>query len=151
MRPVTKSWRFRIFTAPFDVITAEFKNRKALNFNIEKNKTPKQKPYKKSPNPNPSSNHNLQKINCKLFSPAATKNQITSHNVHKIKCKILVEGANGPTTAAADDILESKGVFVIPDFLANAGGATCSYLEWVLERMGNLWRDDRVSSPVTDS
>jgi len=61
-----------------------------------------------------------------LFRPLP-ENQITSHNAERIKCKVLAEGANGPTTAAADEILHRKGIFVIPDILANAGGVTVSY------------------------
>src|SRR5262249_14209369 len=65
------------------------------------------------PSAEPVSNHELLEIDCEVLLPAATENQITSHNAHRIKCKILAEGANGPTTAAADEVLESKGVFVI--------------------------------------
>src|SRR6476661_5043148 len=68
---------------------------------------------------------------CEILIPAATENQITSRNVDRVKCKILAEGANGPTTAAADEVLADQGVFVIPDILANAGGVTTSYFEWV--------------------
>ena len=98
----------------------------------------------------PVSNHELLELDCQVLLPAATENQITSHNAHKIKCKILAEGANGPTTAAADDILESKGVFVIPDILANAGGVTCSYFEWVQDRMGYFWKEDLVNERLQD-
>src|SRR5258708_7999711 len=66
---------------------------------------------------------------CEILIPAATENVITSRNVNRVKCRILAEGANGPTTSAADDILSDKGVFVIPDILANAGGVTTSYFE----------------------
>src|ERR1700677_1638379 len=73
---------------------------------------------------------------CDILIPAATENQITSRNADRIKCKILAEGANGPTTASADEILADKGVFVIPDILCNAGGVTTSYFEWVQDRQG---------------
>ncbi len=96
------------------------------------------------------SNQELLELDCDVLVPAATENQITSHNAHKIRCRILAEGANGPTTAAADDILESKGVFVIPDILANAGGVTCSYFEWVQDRMGYFWREDMVNERLQD-
>jgi glutamate dehydrogenase (NAD(P)+) len=96
------------------------------------------------------SNHELLELDCEVLVPAATENQITSHNAAKIKCKILAEGANGPTTAAADDILESKGVFVIPDILANAGGVTCSYFEWVQDRMGYFWKEELVNERLQD-
>ena len=98
----------------------------------------------------PVSNHELLEIDCEVLLPAATENQITSHNAHRIKCKILAEGANGPTTAAADGILESKGVFVIPDILANAGGVTCSYFEWVQDRMGYFWKEEMVNERLKD-
>ncbi|HWQ32117.1 MAG TPA: Glu/Leu/Phe/Val dehydrogenase [Blastocatellia bacterium] len=98
----------------------------------------------------PVSNQELLELDCDVLVPAATENQITSHNADRIKCRILAEGANGPTTAAADDILESKGVFVIPDILANAGGVTCSYFEWVQDRMGYFWREDLVNERLQD-
>ena len=92
----------------------------------------------------------LLELDCEVLLPAATENQITSQNANKIKCRILAEGANGPTTAAADDILERKGVFVIPDILANAGGVTCSYFEWVQDRMGYFWKEDVVNERLKD-
>jgi glutamate dehydrogenase (NAD(P)+) len=108
------------------------------------------KSYEKYPSAEPVSNHELLEIDCEVLLPAATENQITSHNAHKVKCRILAEGANGPTTAAADNILESKGVFVIPDILANAGGVTCSYFEWVQDRMGYFWKEDMVNERLKD-
>ncbi len=76
---------------------------------------------------------------CEILLPAATESVITSKNAHKIKAKLLVEGANSPTTSPADDILFERGVFVIPDILANAGGVTVSYFEWVQDRQGYFW------------
>ena len=70
---------------------------------------------------------------------------INSHNAAKIKARILVEGANGPTTPPADDILFDRGVFVIPDILANAGGVTVSYFEWVQDRQGYFWTEGMVN------
>jgi glutamate dehydrogenase (NAD(P)+) len=92
------------------------------------------------------SNEELLEMECEILVPAATENQITSHNADRIKCKILAEGANGPTTSEADDILAEKGVFVIPDILANAGGVTVSYFEWVQDRMGYFWNEQTVNS-----
>ena len=96
------------------------------------------------------SNQELLELECDVLVPAATENQITSQNADRIKCKVLAEGANGPTTAGADEILHSKGVFVIPDILANAGGVTVSYFEWVQDRMGYFWREDVVNERLQD-
>ena len=85
---------------------------------------------------------------CEILIPAATENQITSRNVDQVKCKILAEGANGPTTAAADEVLAEKGVFVIPDILANAGGVTTSYFEWVQDRQGYFWSEEMVNEQL---
>ena len=96
------------------------------------------------------SNAELLELDCDVLVPAATENQITSHNAHRIKCKVLAEGANGPTTAGADEILHQQGVFVIPDILANAGGVTVSYFEWVQDRMGYFWREDVVNQRLEE-
>jgi glutamate dehydrogenase (NAD(P)+) len=85
---------------------------------------------------------------CDILIPAATENQITSRNADRVKCKILAEGANGPTTAAADEILAEKGVFVIPDILCNAGGVTTSYFEWVQDRQGYFWKESLVNEQL---
>jgi len=95
-------------------------------------------------------NHELLELECDVLVPAATENQITSQNADRLKCKVLAEGANGPTTAAADEILHEKGIFVIPDILANAGGVTVSYFEWVQDRMGYFWREDVVNERLQD-
>ncbi len=125
-------------------------NSKGMNIPDVMNYLIKHKTFEKYPNAEPISNHELLELDCEVLLPAATENQITSHNVHKIKCKILAEGANGPTTAAADDILESNGIFVIPDILANAGGVTCSYFEWVQDRMGYFWKEALVNERLKD-
>ncbi len=87
---------------------------------------------------------------CEILIPAATENVITSHNAGKLKCRILAEGANGPTTAAADEILADKGVFVIPDILCNAGGVTTSYFEWVQDRQGYFWKESAVNDRLAE-
>ena len=87
---------------------------------------------------------------CEILIPAATENVITSRNVDRVKCRILAEGANGPTTSAADDVLTDKGVFVIPDILANAGGVTTSYFEWVQDRQGYFWKESVVNEQLEE-
>jgi len=82
---------------------------------------------------------------CDVLLPAATESVINSKNAAKVKAKILLEGANSPTTPPADDILFERGVFVIPDILANAGGVTVSYFEWVQDRQGYFWPEDTVN------
>lgn len=96
------------------------------------------------------SNSELLEIECDVLAPCATENQITSENADRIRCKILAEGANGPTTPRADKILFDKGIFVIPDILANAGGVTVSYFEWVQDRMGYFWREDEVNQRLEE-
>ena len=85
-----------------------------------------------------------------IVIPAAVENQITQANAHRLQTRILCEGANGPTTAYADAELERKGVFVIPDILANAGGVTVSYFEWVQDRQGLFWREKEVNERLKD-
>jgi glutamate dehydrogenase (NAD(P)+) len=92
----------------------------------------------------------LLTMECEILIPAATENQITSRNVDRVKCKILAEGANGPTTAAADEVLAEKKVFVIPDILANAGGVTTSYFEWVQDRQGYFWKESLVNEQLEE-
>jgi len=85
-----------------------------------------------------------------VLLPAAKENVITSHNASRLRCKILCEGANGPTTHLADSILADKGIFVIPDILANAGGVTVSYFEWVQDRQGYFWNEQLVNERLQE-
>jgi glutamate dehydrogenase (NAD(P)+) len=89
-------------------------------------------------------------LDCDVLLPAATENVVTSENASRLRCKILCEGANGPTTALADEILADKKVFVIPDILANAGGVTVSYFEWVQDRQGFFWNEDLVNTRLQE-
>ena len=95
-------------------------------------------------------NAELLELPCDILVPAATENQITSRNAPRIKARIIAEGANGPTTAKADLILESNHVFIIPDILANAGGVTVSYFEWVQDRQGYFWKESVVNERLGD-
>ena len=85
---------------------------------------------------------------CEILIPAATENVITSRNADRIKARIVCEGANGPTTAVADEILADKKIFIIPDILANAGGVTASYFEWVQDRQGYFWKEAVVNEQL---
>jgi glutamate dehydrogenase (NAD(P)+) len=87
---------------------------------------------------------------CEVLVPAAKENVITSQNAHKLRTRVLCEGANGPTTAAADPVLRDQNVFVIPDILANAGGVTVSYFEWVQDRQGYFWNENEVNNRLQE-
>ena len=93
---------------------------------------------------------NLLTSACDILIPAATENVITSRNAAKIQARIVCEGANGPTTAVADEILADKGIFIVPDILANAGGVTASYFEWVQDRQGYFWKEEMVNERLEE-
>ena len=95
-------------------------------------------------------NTELLELDCDILIPAANENQIRGKNAANIKARIVVEGANGPTTQRADDILQQKDVLVVPDILANAGGVTVSYFEWVQDRAGFFWRESEVNERLED-
>jgi glutamate dehydrogenase (NAD(P)+) len=95
-------------------------------------------------------NEELLTLDVDVLLPAALENVITTKNAGKMRAKIICEGANGPTTAAADAILEEKGIFVIPDIRANAGGVTVSYFEWVQDRGGYFWTEDTVNDRLRE-
>jgi glutamate dehydrogenase (NAD(P)+) len=91
------------------------------------------------PGAQPISNHDILEVDAEILIPAALENQITAENAERIRAKIVAEEANGPTVPEADEILQRRGVFVIPDFLCNAGGVTVSYFEWVQNQRGMPW------------
>jgi len=95
-------------------------------------------------------NAELLELDCDILIPAANENQIRGRNAGNIKAKIIVEGANGPTTQRADEMLNHNGVLVVPDILANAGGVTVSYFEWVQDRAGFFWREQEVNERLED-
>ncbi|MGZ3236881.1 MAG: Glu/Leu/Phe/Val family dehydrogenase [Burkholderiaceae bacterium] len=88
-------------------------------------------------------------LDCDILIPAALEQQITEENANKIRAKIILEGANGPTTPGADDILREKGVLVVPDVIANAGGVTVSYFEWVQDFSSFFWTEDEINLRLT--
>jgi len=97
------------------------------------------------PDSEPIGSQEILEQDCDVLLPAATENVITSKNAGRLRARILVEGANSPTTPPADDILFDRGVFVVPDILANAGGVTVSYFEWVQDRQGYFWPEGMVN------
>ncbi|HXW76509.1 MAG TPA: Glu/Leu/Phe/Val dehydrogenase [Candidatus Eremiobacteraceae bacterium] len=96
------------------------------------------------------SNAELLELPCDILVPAALENQITEQNARSIKAHLIAEGANGPTTPEADRLLSEGGVTIIPDIVANAGGVTVSYFEWVQDRMGLYWRESEVNTRLRD-
>lgn len=93
-------------------------------------------------------NSELLELECDILIPAALENQITDKNASNIKARVVVEAANGPTTPEADKILEQKGILLVPDILANAGGVTVSYFEWVQNNMGYYWSVEEVNEKL---
>jgi glutamate dehydrogenase (NAD(P)+) len=96
------------------------------------------------------SNEELLELKCDIVVPAALEMQITKENAGRLQCRILAEGANGPTTVEADAILKEKGIFVIPDILANAGGVIVSYFEWVQDLQNFFWTEEEVNKKLRD-
>jgi glutamate dehydrogenase (NAD(P)+) len=94
------------------------------------------------------SNAELLEVDCDVLVPAAIGNQITSRNAGNIKARLIVEGANGPTTPEADDILQRRGIVLVPDILANAGGVTVSYFEWVQDLQSFFWSEHEVNQKL---
>lgn len=97
------------------------------------------------------SNEQLLALQCDILIPAALENQININNANNVNAKYIIEGANGPTTAEADKILNSKGITVVPDILANAGGVTVSYFEWLQNIQNSSWTEEQVNSRLNDT
>ncbi len=98
----------------------------------------------------PLTNEELLALDCTVLVPAALSEQITGENAARLRCRILAEGANGPTTLEADRILEDRGIFIIPDILANAGGVIVSYFEWVQDVQRFFWKEDDIRHRLED-
>ena len=96
------------------------------------------------------SNDELLQLDCSVLVPAALSEQITEHNAAKLRCRILAEGANGPTTLEADRILQDRGIFIIPDILANSGGVIVSYFEWVQDLQRFFWKSTDIQERLQD-
>ena len=97
------------------------------------------------PGGEPLTHDQLFELDVDILIPAALENQITIENAPKIRAKVIVEGANGPTTPEANNLLHARGIFVVPDILANSGGVTVSYFEWVQDRYGYFWTEKQVN------
>ena len=95
-------------------------------------------------------NDELIEVDCDILAPCALEQVITEENADRVKAGIICEGANGPVTPAGDAVLEEKGVLVVPDVLANAGGVVVSYFEWVQGLQEYFWREDEVNAKLHD-
>lgn len=126
-------------------VSAAYYNKRGIDVNKAIEWVQKHRSLERSEIGDSISNEELLELDVDILVPAAKEDQITSHNASKIKAKIIVEGANGPTVAKADPILDQKGILVVPDILANSGGVTVSYFEWVQDRQGFFWTLDRVN------
>ena len=96
-------------------------------------------------------NKELLELECDILVPAAIENQITKENAHNIKAKVVVEAANGPTTLEATEILSERGILIVPDVLASAGGVTVSYFEWVQNNTGYYWSEEEVNQRLEET
>ncbi|MEK6583217.1 MAG: glutamate dehydrogenase, partial [Nitrospirota bacterium] len=95
-------------------------------------------------------NEELLELECTIVIPAALSGQIKEDNAHRLKCRMVVEGANNPTTIEGDGILKDRGIFVIPDILANSGGVIVSYFEWVQDLQKYFWKEKEIMGKLQD-
>jgi glutamate dehydrogenase (NAD(P)+) len=102
------------------------------------------------PEGDPITNEELLLLPCEILIPAALGGVLTARNAGAVQTRLIVEGANGPTTAEADHLLRDRGIFIIPDILANAGGVIVSYFEWVQDLQFFFWKEDEVNSRLRD-
>jgi glutamate dehydrogenase (NAD(P)+) len=100
------------------------------------------------PDGEPVSRTGVLEIPCDILIPAALERQITADNAHQVNCRLLVEAANGPTTPEADAILAQRGIPIVPDVIANAGGVTVSYFEWVQDQQKYFWESEAVAEQL---
>ena len=126
-------------------ISGAYYNKKGINIEEAIKYTEKHKSLKGFKDGKKISNDKLLELDVDILVPAALEDQITEENAARIKAKLIVEGANGPTAANADKILEENNIMVVPDILANAGGVSVSYFEWVQNRLGYFWTEERVN------
>ena len=127
-----------------DVIGGVY-NKNGLNIDALFKHFSKNRTLEGCPESEPISNADLLELDCEVLAPCALQNQITAANADRIKCRILAEGANGPTTLEADQILGERGIFILPDILANAGGVTVSYFEWVQGTQNYTWSLEEIN------
>lgn len=126
-------------------LSGAYFNEKGIDIVAASEYRQKNKSLQGFPDAQPISNEQLLELDVDLLVPAATEDVITTANASKIKARLIVEGANGPTSSKADNVINDKGITVVPDILANAGGVTVSYFEWVQNRLGYKWTSERVN------
>jgi len=129
-------------------VTGGVYNSKGLDVNAARTWLNEHRSFEGFPGGDQISNQDLLELKVDILIPAALSNQITKENADKVKCRILAEGANGPTTIEANDILNEKGVFTIPDILANSGGVIVSYFEWVQGMQSFFWSEKDVNNKL---
>jgi glutamate dehydrogenase (NAD(P)+) len=127
-------------------LTTGIYNRNGLNLSSLLDYVRENRFLKGYPDGEPIENSKLLELSCDILVPAALQNQITAENADRLRCRLLAEGANGPTTLEADEVLTHKKVFILPDILANAGGVTVSYFEWVQDTQNYMWSLDEVNA-----